>query len=354
VTDSARHPQPIPFITLPNWVKAAARCGFNIEPVFRELGIETDLIHLETATVPVTVLEQAMEACIARTRRGHFPFVLGETFSFDYLPDLETFVTTSPTLREAARVFDWVRALINPMINVQLAEAGGAAALVLTIEGADFRSPGYKPHFVEATFAAVVKFGRQLLRGRADFSRLVLAHAAPPYAAAYKKYFRLPVAFGAQRNALEIDRGVLDLKLPGSYPALHRQAEMRVEQRAASAPATSNLVATIEAAFARQPQLLGGGIGKVAAQLGLHARALQRRLQEEGHRFADIQARARYRLAVQFLEQPGADVEDVSEKLGFSDRRSFTRAFTRWSGVTPSVFRTRVGAASAAMAKNRG
>jgi len=116
---------------------------------------------------------------------------------------------------------------------------------------------------------------------------------------------------------------------------------MRVEQRVASAPAPSGLVAAIEDAFARQPELLGGGIGKVAARLGLHARALQRRLREEGARFADIQARARYRLAVQFIEQPGADVEDVSEKLGFSDRRAFTRAFTRWSGVTPSAFRSR-------------
>ena len=91
-----RHPQPIPFITLPNWVKAAARCGFNIEPVFRKLGIQTDLIHLESATVAVPVLERAMEACIARTRRGHFPFVLGETFAFDYLGQL---------LLDAPRVF---------------------------------------------------------------------------------------------------------------------------------------------------------------------------------------------------------------------------------------------------------
>jgi AraC-like DNA-binding protein len=76
----------------------------------------------------------------------------------------------------------------------------------------------------------------------------------------------------------------------------------------------------------------------VAGKLGLGPRTLQRRLQEEGHRFADVLARVRYRLAIRYLEQPGADVESVSEKLGFSDRRSFTRAFARWSGVTPSAF----------------
>ena len=90
--------EPIPFITLPNWVKAAGQCGFNIEPIFAELGITTDLLHLETATIERQHLEQLMRRCVAASREQHFPFVLGETFAFDYLPDLEAFLTTSPSL----------------------------------------------------------------------------------------------------------------------------------------------------------------------------------------------------------------------------------------------------------------
>ena len=108
------HEDPIPFITLPNWIKAAGQCGFNIEPIFRELGIETNLINLETATVSRPLMEKVMDACVAQSRQQHFPFVLGETFAFEYLPDLSTFLTTSPTLRDALKIFDWVRELINP------------------------------------------------------------------------------------------------------------------------------------------------------------------------------------------------------------------------------------------------
>jgi AraC-like DNA-binding protein len=316
----ALHEAPIPFITLPNWVKAAAQCGFNIEPVFRELGVQTDLIHLESATISLPVLEQAMTACVARSRRRHFPFVLGETFGFEYLPDLETFVTTSPTLREATRVFDWVRELINPMIHVELEERGDTATLVLDLGGG--RGPAVA-YFTEALLAAMVKFGRRLMHGHADFSRLLLRYPAPPHAREYARHFRLPVTFGRPRTALEFARDLLDRPLEGGYPALHQQAE-------------------VEEACARQPRLMAGGIGPVAGQLGLGPRTLQRRLQEQGQRFADVVARVRYRLAIRYLEQPGADVESVSEKLGFSDRRSFTRAFSRWSGVTPSAFLRRV------------
>lgn len=338
----------MPFITLPNWVKAAAQCGFNIEPVFRELKIQTDLIHLESATITRPVLEQVMEACIVRSKKRHFPFVLGETFAFDYLPDLETFVTTSATLREAARVFDWVRELINPMIRVRLEEEGEVACLALQLGRGPARKGGKprppKPYFAEATMAAIVKFGRTLLRGdEAAFTRVTFTHRRPAYAAQAEAHFQMPVAFGEKRIAVEIPRALLDRRLEGGYSALHQQAELRVEHRLTQLSRPTSLVAAIEDACARRPELPAKGIAAIAAELGLHARTLQRRLADEGQRFADVLGRVRYRLAIRFLEAPGSDVESVSERLGFSDRRSFTRAFSRWSGVTPSSYLKRSG-----------
>lgn len=337
---AALHEAPIPFITLPNWVKAAAQCGFNVEPVFRELGIQTDLVHLESATVSVSLLEKAMDECVARARVHHFPFVLGETFAFDYLPDLQTFLTTSPTLREAARVFDWVRELINPLIRVRLVEQGATAMLVLEGAGAAPQSP--RPYFDETLFASVVKFGRMLLQRDSDFSRLCLGYPPPPYADAYAKHFRMPVAFGQPCTGVEIERALLDRPLEGAYPALHQQAEYRVEQRLTTLARPESLAAQVEAACARRPALLHAGLAAIARELGMTPRTLQRRLQDEGRRYGDVLGRIQYRQALKLLEDPGASVEAVSEKLGFSDRRSFTRAFTRWSGVSPSAF-LRVG-----------
>src|SRR3546814_14726085 len=124
------HEQPLPFITLPKWVKAAALCGFNIQPVFDELEIETDLLHLEDATISRPLLEQVMTVCVARARDQHFPFVLGETFAFDYLPDIGTFLATSPTLRAPARVFDSGRASLQPLLHSPLPQAGALPSLV--------------------------------------------------------------------------------------------------------------------------------------------------------------------------------------------------------------------------------
>ena len=331
------HHQPIPFITLPNWVKAAARCGFNIEPVFAELGIATDLLNVETATIEPPLLLAVMQRCVQLSRRHHFPFVLGESFDFTYLPDLETFVTTSPTLRDAVQVFAWVRELINPMLDVTLEERGDTARLVLRFVGiADEQAP---PWMSETMFASVMRFGRMLLGDDMPFDRLCVRHPAPAHAAAYAEYFRSPVVFGAADNALEYSRALLDRPLPGGYSALHIQARQRVERRLGALPRRGRCIAEVERLCLADPALLTAGVAAVAQRMDLHPRTLQRRLLAEGERYASLQARLRCRLAQQWLAEPHCDVETVSERLGFSDRRSFTRAFARWTGQTPSAFR---------------
>lgn len=331
--------EPIPFLTLPNWVKAAATCGFNIEPLFRTYGIPTDLVHLESVSVDPLTLEKLMEDCIARSRELHFPFVLGERFAFDYLPDIDTYIATSPTLRDATRVFDWVRTLINPMIVLRLEERGSRAHMLIDIGTPEGRVS--KPYFVESLFASVHKFFRALTREQWQVESLNFRHAAPPYAGEYRKFFGMPVKFRCRENAALFDRRLLDVPLSGAFPSLHKQAEYLVEKRLQRLPRKLGLVAALENVFAEHPELLGQGIAQVSRRLGLEPRTLQRRLQDQKQSFADLQAHARYRLAMQLLETADQDIEQISERLGFSDRRSFTRAFQRWNGMTPSEFRAR-------------
>lgn len=330
----------VPLITLPNWVKAAAACGFSISEVFDELAIEADLSQVERATVSRTEMERIMAACVARSPRRHFPFVLGETFAFEYVPELETFLTTSPTLRESMRVFEWIRALINPYVGVSFHEEGERASLRL--DGPEPNLPQSFHWFVEATFVSILKFGRTLLRGRGDFRRATFQYRRPAYADQFDAIFRVPIAFGQGHNALEIDRRLLDLKLDGAFEILHRQAEQRVVQRISQRPAPSGgLRARLERAMERKPALLGQGIESVARELDLHPRTLQRRLHTEQLGFAELQSELRLRLAKAWLAEAALDIETISERLGFADRRSFTRAFTRWTGTTPSAFRRR-------------
>jgi hypothetical protein len=124
---------PIPFVTVTNWVRSAARCGFHIEPLLREAGMDLQHLHPSEARITLAAMLKLMEGCIEQTRlhapHMHFPQVLGETFAFEYLSDIETFITTSPTLRDAAPALQWLPQLINPFMALNLQEHGHQARL---------------------------------------------------------------------------------------------------------------------------------------------------------------------------------------------------------------------------------
>lgn len=328
----------IPAIALPSWMKAAARCGFNIEPILADEGIEVDLIRLQENRLSLAALDRVLERCIVKAGDVHFPFVVGECFAFEYLPDVETYLSTSASLRDAAKVLEWLPALVNPLIHARLDESTDQAMLELRLsEDAPKRA---MPYHAEIFFASILKFVRMLAGPRAGFKALHFSHAAPSYAQKYESFFGVPVMFDQPRDALLYEAGALDAPLDCDFPALHRQAEALITERVAQ-HVKKGLSDQVLALLKHEPELLAGGLDAVAEKLALGSRTMQRRLRAENTQFVDLVDQARHEIARRMIAK-GRDFEAIADACQFSDRRSFTRAFKRWSGQTPRQYRASV------------
>ena len=80
-------------------------------------------------------------------------------------------------------------------------------------------------------------------------------------------------------------------------------------------------------------------INGVARALGMSRQTLYRRLKAEGVTFEEILDAKRRQLAVRYLGLDGVSVKAAAYRLGFSDPAAFSRAFKRWTGISPSSFR---------------
>jgi len=80
-------------------------------------------------------------------------------------------------------------------------------------------------------------------------------------------------------------------------------------------------------------------IGHVAEELNLSKRTLQRRLQQQSVNFAELRDQVRYHYSIDYLVKNRKSIDSISAALDFSDRTSFTNAFKRWTGMSPSTFR---------------
>lgn len=80
-------------------------------------------------------------------------------------------------------------------------------------------------------------------------------------------------------------------------------------------------------------------IERCAAKLGMSVRTLQANLSQSGLKFCDILERQRIELARNYLGQDQLSLDDVAANLGYSEQSSFGRAFKRWTGTTPLLYR---------------
>ncbi|HMY82724.1 MAG TPA: helix-turn-helix transcriptional regulator, partial [Agitococcus sp.] len=64
------------------------------------------------------------------------------------------------------------------------------------------------------------------------------------------------------------------------------------------------------------------------------------RLQQAGLGFQQLLDEARKRDAIKLLQNTSLTIEQIALRLGYTDPANFTRAFKKWTGDTPSKYRS--------------
>jgi AraC-like DNA-binding protein len=86
-----------------------------------------------------------------------------------------------------------------------------------------------------------------------------------------------------------------------------------------------------------------GGLERVASALHMTPRTLRRRLQEVGTNYKTLVEELRERRARDLLAHSSHSVEQIAAMLGYGDPSNFGRAFRRWTGQSPTMWRQRHG-----------
>jgi AraC-like DNA-binding protein len=78
----------------------------------------------------------------------------------------------------------------------------------------------------------------------------------------------------------------------------------------------------------------------MADLLAVHRRTLSRRLKDSGAGYRDIPNEIRFEIARQLLRDTEVPLGQIAAALDYSEASAFTRAFRRWSGETPTAWRS--------------
>src|SRR5690606_24299371 len=77
----------------------------------------------------------------------------------------------------------------------------------------------------------------------------------------------------------------------------------------------------------------------IAQELHTSPQTLRRRLKQESTSFQEIKDLLRRDMAIYYLSHQELPINDIAERVGFTEPSTFHRAFKKWTGVTPGAWR---------------
>lgn len=203
---------------------------------------------------------------------------------------------------------------------------------------------GPLPQFlVDATFASALALARRGT-GRPLTPRRVELARRRSDAELLTRHFGCTVVFDAPADLLVLDASALDepfvthnadllsLLVPGLEGALEERLRRRT------------LADDVRATLRRRMHGERPSVDRLAKELHLSARTLQRRLEEEGTTYQALLDEVRHESARRLLVSTDLDASEVAFLLGYEELNSFIRAFNGWEGTTPNRWRAAMGA----------
>jgi AraC-like DNA-binding protein len=252
---------------------------------------------------------------------------------------------TSATGVEALHTVSRFLRLVSPFLEASLTFKSTRVLISLQ----EIAPMGAVRSFIhQCVMVGLARGGRMLVGPPSDKSDFIL-HFSGPEPACFAKYRdRLPLTqFNQPRDGADVSMSYASLPIALSDQLTAKKASMACEREFARFNQGSVSFAALVASLLKANSDANGypSMDKMARRLSISTRTLTRRLDAEGLNFSQLVDERRCVDAQLMLSQTDFSVGEVAARLGYADPANFTRAFRKWTGKTPSIYRreTHVG-----------
>ena len=308
--------------------------GVDPEEVLTKAGIGPSQFDDPGNLITYAARDRLFKHCVARTGCQHFGLLVGQRMNLQALGLVGLLAKTSQNTGVA------LRSIVN---FLHLHSQGAVMTLGveddLAILTYDALEPGLEA--TDQTGDGAVAMMLNVMRALCgpDFkpNEASFAHRRPADIAPFRKFFRVPTYFDAERYALVFSPDWLDRCPPGADEDLQRLLQKHID--------------TVKAKHSRefpeqvrnvlQSTLMTGHCSEkeIASLFSMQSHTLSRRLEAFGTGFHELVDECRFEIARQMLTNTALSVSHIGTSLGYSRSSAFIRAFRRWSGTTPAQWR---------------
>ena len=331
----------------PELRQATVRVGgiVVIPPILRDFGVDPDEVLIAAGIDPhlfedpdhlITYAARGVlvKHCMDRTNCQHFGLLMGQRMDMPALGLVGLLMRSMPNVEVALRALELHFHIHSPGAVPSLRVDGDLATVIYDIvepavEAIDQIGAG--------AVAMILNMMHSLCGANFQALEASFAHRKPRDINPFRQFFRIPLYFDAPQYSLTFSRSWLDVHPPTADTELRRVLQKQVD--ALETTHSDDVVEHMKTML--RSALLTGHCSEdqIAALLGMGSRTLIRRLESAGTSFHELVDETRFELAQQMLRDTSLNIGAIAETLGYSRASAFSRAFRRWSDITPVEWR---------------
>ena len=308
--------------------------GYDPVAVLSELGFDRSLFDDPDTVIPYALRSQLIHQCVSKTNCQHFGLLIGQHTGPSSLGLVGFLMQQSPN----------VAAALDSLVRYAHLHVSGAVitlevennTVILSYSILQPKDKAYE-QINDGAVAIIFKVLQKLCGPAWSPMEILFSHHKPKDIRSFKQFFRAPLNFGAERNGVMFSTKWLEHPVMGADPELCRLLQNQVEQLDSryGDDFAGQVRRVLHSALLTQK----AKADEVAALFSIHSRTLNRRLKACGTSFQKLADQGRFEIAQQLLENSSIEISQIATTLGYADASAFTRAFRRWGGTTPALWR---------------
>lgn len=313
----------------------AVKCGLDGDALLMQAGIDRDIIDVpgrrvdaeKLAAVIVGIWDALQDEGIhlsgSRIPRGSF-YMMGKL------------TVHEPNLRKALEQLIRFYAMVTQAFTMQLVIDNDKALLTFEVNYPEMDQERLQ---AEIHLMSIHRYSSWLIGENITLNEIFFSYPPPPQVKEYTFLFPGKHVFDAPFMGLSFSKKLLDrenVQNSGTLKTFMQRCPVNLFLQ----PVTDfSLTSEVRALLLTHIQDGFPTVREAAEYLHTTRRTLIRKLKEEGSTFQQLKDIVRRDKAIYFLTSQTLSVNEIAEKVGFSDPSVFARAFKSWTGMSPRTYR---------------
>jgi len=317
------------------FVRVVEMHGIDANALLREAGVDPALLRDPAARIPSTIWDAVGARAAALIPDPAFGLRAARSWHPSNLGALGHAWLASSTLRTGLERLQRYSRILGEKAQLKITDTRDGLRLTYDHRR---RDPILRAIGTDFALSLVLDMCRMNYGASLRPVEVRLARARPGDTEPYRHFYGCPIHFEANEDSFLLAARVAAEPLPTANRQLAGTLDSILTAQLAALD-KNNIPARCKSSLLEE--ITSGEVSEedMARRLHMSRRTLQRKLSETNTTYQKLVDDTRRDLALRYMEDPRNSITDVTFLLGFSGQSAFTRAFKRWTGMSPTTYR---------------